>query len=184
MSKENWYDPKTSKAGVFKIKNGKAVLEAKVQKKEYDRVSRSWRVTEETKEDIDVKELGFKKEIKGFVVFMREAMSPQTLKMYKGYFKQDIRIAIPRRKKLKFSYLYVSTAQGNIRGTNPLHIRHFAHNITTSLSMQDVEDNEITFEKLGKPKRISEATKRKLILQDDFLGLYKDEGLTKELIEL
>jgi len=186
MSKQisDFYKPKISKSGTFKIKNGKVVLETKVTKQEYDRVGFKWRVTEETMEDTDVSTLGYKKEVKGFVIFMREAMSPQSLKMYRGFFRQDVRIAIPRRKKLRYSYLFVSKAQGNIRGTNPLHIRHFAHNVTTSLNMKDIEDNEITFEKIGKPKRISEATKNKLILENDFLGLYKDEALTKELIKV
>lgn len=177
--------PRISKSGMFKIKNGKVVMASKVYKKEYNPIERSWEVTEVTKEDTPVEELGFTKEVKGFMIFQREGLSMQTLKSYVGWFKQDVRIAIPKnRRTLKYSYLYVSTAQGGIRGTNPLHIRHFAHDRTASLSMADIEENEITFERIGKPKRISEATKRKLILQDDFLGLYKDEDFTKQLIEV
>jgi hypothetical protein len=184
MSMQKFYKPKISKSGMFKIKGNEVVLDAKIIKKEYDRVSRTWRVTQTQHADIPVSELGFVKEVSGFVVFIREAMSPQSLKMYRGYFRQDVRIAIPKnRRKLKYSYLYV-TPLSSSRSLNPLMIRHFAHNATTTLSMGDIEANEITFQKIGKPKRITEATKNRLMRKKDFLGLFRTEKLTQFLIEM
>lgn len=184
MSMEKFYKPKISKSGMFKIKGNKVVLDAKITRKEYDRVSRTWRVTGTQRTDIPVEELGFVKEVEGFMIFLREAMSPQTLKMYRGYFRQDVLIRIPKnRRKLTYSYLYV-TPLSPPRSLNPLMIRHFAHGATTSLSMGDIEANEIIFKRVGKPKRISEATKNKLMQQKDFLGLFRTEKFNQLLIEM
>lgn len=181
---QKYYEPRISKSGKFKLKGKEVVLDTKITKKEYDRVSRLWRITDTQHAEIPVSELGFVKEVKGFMIFMREAMSPQTLKMYKGFFKQEVRIAIPKnRRKLTYSYLYV-TPPSPTRSLNPIMIRHFAHDATTTLSMGDIEENEITFQRIGKPKRISEATKEKLMQQKDFLGLFRTEKLNQLYLEV
>ena len=163
------------RGGNFVIKDGKALLKYK---------TRQIVSSEEDFKYKPVEELGFKKEVVGNVIFMREGLSMATLKTYVGYFVQKVRIAIPNRRTLKYSYLYVPPSLGGIVSSNRLHIRHFAHDRTASLSMREIEENEITFERIGKPKRISQQTKNKLMLQDDFLGIYKDEKLDKELIEI
>ena len=176
---EKYYKPRISKSGKFKLKGKEVVLDTKITKKEYDRVSRLWRITDTQHAEIPVSELGFVKEVSGFMLFMREAVSTRTLLAMKGYFRQDVRIAIPKnRRTLTYSYLYV-TPPSPTRSLNPLMIRHFAHNATTTLSMGDIEDNEITFQRIGKPKRISEATKDKLMLEKDFLGLFRTEKLNQ-----
>ncbi|MCK4434230.1 hypothetical protein KAU92_01975 [Candidatus Bathyarchaeota archaeon] len=176
---QKYYEPRISKSGKFKLKGKKVIMACKVTTKEYDRVSRLWRITEQHHEDIPVEELGFQKEILGFVLFMREAVSTRTLLTMKAYFRQDVRIAIPKnRRTLTYSYLYV-TPPSPTRSLNPLMIRHFAHNATTTLSMGDIEENEITFQRIGKPKRISEATKDNLMQKKEFLGLFRTEKLNQ-----
>lgn len=181
---EKFYKPKISKSGMFKLKGNEVVLDAKITKKEYDRVSRTWRVTQTQKADIPVEELGFVKEVTGNMIFIREAVSTKTLLPMKGYFVQKVRIAIPKnRRKLKYSYLFV-TPPSPTRSLNPLIIRHFAHNATTTLSMGDIAENELIFKRVGNPKRISEAQKNKLMKQKDFLGLFRTEKLEKFIIEM
>jgi len=163
------------RAGTFVIHEGKACLRFKTED-----LNEEWRYK-------SVTELGYLKEIHGFVIFQREAVSQQTLLTMKAWFKQDIRIAIPKnRKKLRHVYLKLSDVVGSDRGLNSVFIRYFGvePSVTSTLDFDEMEDLEITCEKIRKPKRISQQTKQKLMREKNFLGLYRTEKLNQLLVEV
>jgi len=179
-----------AKFGRFKIKNGKVVLENKVQEyvlNEY--TGRRKKVGQPTfKEDVPIEELGFVKSLDCFVVFVREAMSPQTLLMHKAYFRQNLKVTVRRLNENKFLYLIKNddsdkifsrdfSAQSVIGGKA-------SGNITSSVDLCGIDGKEFTLAKIGKPKRISKTTFEKLKKDRGYCGLYRDESLKQTLIEV
>lgn len=184
MSKLSTHKPKISKIGQFCIHEGKVMMRFNVVTREYNVYTREWKITKEETQFKPVEELGFTKTVEGFYVFTREGMSMQTLKTYKGYFMQNVKISIPRRNKFRFTYLKLSEPHP-MSGIYRLHIRYFAvkPSVTSTLTFKEMENLEITVKRIGKPRRISKTRFEQLKQQPDYLGLF-NENLTKAIIEV
>jgi len=174
-----------SRVGFFKIKDGKAVCEFKVQKWQKDAYGDRHIVGKPTMEDVPVEQLGFVKELECFAVFVREAVSTATLLPMKAYFQQKLKVSIPNRKKKRYTYLMLEQ--------NQIYLRNFASdsmltgvkagNVTSSVSLGSVDDEEVSVVRLGKPQKISRKTFETLKKEPTFVGLYRDESLKQELLE-
>ena len=135
--------------------------------------------TDGTKESViesslrPISEEGFVKVFEGFYVFMRYQINQVTLKPMKGFFKQGIKVSVPRRKELTYCYLS--------KQSNELYVRCFTGNqVTAELDLKDPEPMA-TVKLVGKAQRISRKTFAELMKDKAYLGL-RSEDLAKRFV--